>query len=111
MSTVEEKRAAYVEEKLKEDGYRNLKTARKRWIFGLFGVHKFYLNHMGSGLAILTLTLSFLFAFLTDIGFVALAIAIVWWIVDLFRLPKLVEQANIVQREYYEEEAERRIHK
>jgi len=53
MSTVEEKRAAYVEEKLKEDGYRDLKTARKRWIFGLFGVHKFYLNHMGSGLAIL----------------------------------------------------------
>lgn len=110
MSTVEEKRSAYVEEHIAKDGVRTLKKARKLWIFGLFGVHKFYLNNLGSGLAMLTFTLAFIFVLFTDIGFYALAIAFIWWIVDFFRLPKLVDAANAAQREYYEEEAQRRIH-
>lgn len=110
MSTVEEKRNAYVEEHIAKDGVRTIQKARKLWIFGLFGVHKFYLNHMGSGLAMLTLTLAFLFVLFTDIGFYALGIALIWWIVDFIRLPKLVEAANVAQREYYEEEAQRHIH-
>ncbi|WP_010288994.1 TM2 domain-containing protein [Kurthia massiliensis] len=110
MSTIEEKREAYVQEKISKEGVRTLKKARKLWIFGLFGVHKFYLNHMGSGLAMLTLTLAFLFVLFTDIGFYALGIAFIWWILDFFRLPKLVQTANEIQREYYEEEAQRRIH-
>lgn len=110
MSAVDQQREAYVQQKIEKEGVRTLATARKRWAFGLFGAHKFYLNRIGSGLAILTCTCIAIFTLASYVGMGFFAVGLIWWILDYFRLPKLVEEANVVQYEYYKEEAERRIH-
>ncbi|MBN2378466.1 TM2 domain-containing protein [candidate division WOR-3 bacterium] len=53
------------------------------WFFlGIFGAHRFYLGHIGVGLAQL----------FTAGG------AGIWWIIDVFLIPSRVEQANLKTR-------------
>ncbi|WP_198147858.1 NINE protein [Microbacterium sp. XT11] len=63
-------------------------------LLGGFAAHRFYLGQIGSAVAFLVLwwggwALTFIF-----IGFVMVAIAAVWWIVDLFIIPSMVRTAN-----------------
>lgn len=44
---------------------------------GLFGMHRMYLGHFGSGIAMAVLTISL----------IGLPVTLVWWIVDLFLVP------------------------
>lgn len=60
------------------------------WFFlGSFGAHRFYLGRNGSAIGQLAL---FLLGFLTFmITWIALGI---WWIVDAFLIPQMIEQDN-----------------
>jgi TM2 domain-containing membrane protein YozV len=63
-------------------------------LLGGFGAHHFYLGRAWSGVAFLAL---WWVGWLTTglvIGFVFLAVASIWWIVDLFNIPSYVRCAN-----------------
>lgn len=65
------------------------------WFFlGAFGVHRFYLKRIGSGLALLLLwavggVLTFI-----GVGYVFLGIAAIWLVIDIFLIPGLVRDYN-----------------
>jgi len=54
-------------------------------LFGWLGVHRFYAGKTGSGLAQLLLSLSV----------VGLGVTIIWWIVDAFLVPDMINQHNL----------------
>jgi TM2 domain-containing membrane protein YozV len=61
---------------------------------GWFGVHRFYLGHQGSGIALVVLTiLSFLGSFIL-IGFFGYFIVAAWLFVDLFLTAGMVTEYN-----------------
>ncbi|WP_298301862.1 TM2 domain-containing protein [uncultured Erythrobacter sp.] len=56
------------------------------WLFfGWLGFHRFYAGKTGSGLAQLLLSLSV----------VGLAVTILWWLVDAFLIPDMINQHNL----------------
>lgn len=61
------------------------------WFFlGGFGAHRFYLNHIGSGIAqLLLLALGWIPLF---IGWAVLAI---WWLIDAFLIPDMIRIENL----------------
>lgn len=54
-------------------------------VFGLFGVHRFYVNRGGPGIAQLVLTLTF----------IGLPVTVVWILVDAFLLHRYVVEWNV----------------
>ncbi|WP_128253223.1 TM2 domain-containing protein [Falsirhodobacter deserti] len=56
------------------------------WFFlGTFGVHRIYLGHLKTGLAMLVLMLLGMLTF----GITSLVV-LVWWVVDLFLVPGMI---------------------
>lgn len=65
------------------------------WFFlGPCGVHRFYLKRYMSGLALLLLTAVGGALTVILVGYVFLAIATIWWVIDLFLIPEMVRDYN-----------------
>lgn len=54
-------------------------------LFGWLGVHRFYAGRTGSGLAQLLLSLSV----------VGLGVTIIWWLIDAFLVPDMINSHNL----------------
>jgi TM2 domain len=60
------------------------------WLFtGLFGGHRFYTGRIGTGFAMMGLTLS-------GIGTIA---SIIWWVLDYFKLGSVLEADREIHRD------------
>lgn len=66
------------------------------WFFlGSFGVHRFYLGRVGSGLVMLAIfCLSWVMTLLL-IGYLGLAFIALWWVVDAFLIPGMTAAYNL----------------
>ena len=66
------------------------------WFFlGGFGGHRFYLGRTGSAIAMLVIyILSWILLFAAGIGLFGLAVIGIWWIVDAFLIPGIVQENN-----------------
>ena len=66
------------------------------WFFlGGFGGHRFYLGQVGSGVAMLMLTLIGWLTFVIVIGIPLLIAVGIWWIVDAFLIPGMIRDQNM----------------
>lgn len=74
---------------------KNIVIAYGLWFFlGGFGIHRFYLGKVGTGLVQLGLLA---FGFATSfilIGLIPLLVLAVWWVLDAYFVYKYVEEAN-----------------
>lgn len=61
---------------------------------GTLGIHRFYIGKTGSAIAILILTMVGWITAVFVVGFVFIAISGVWAFVDLFLVPKMIEETN-----------------
>jgi TM2 domain-containing membrane protein YozV len=64
------------------------------FLFGMLGVHRFYLGYNGSGAAILILTLFSILLSFVGIGLVLIFIPIIWVFIDLFLIPGMAREYN-----------------
>lgn len=63
------------------------------WFFlGTLGAHRFYLGRTGSGLAQLALLVIGWLTAAIVIGFGFLIALVIWWIVDAFLIPGMIEE-------------------
>lgn len=68
-----------------QENRKSLAVTYILWFFlGMFGAHRFYLEKMGTAVAMLILTLSL----------IGIVVSWVWWIVDLFLNPSMVREIN-----------------
>lgn len=74
---------------------RSVLVAYLLWFFlGYFGVHRFYLGRVGSGLAMLALFgLSWALTFLL-VGYAGLLLIGLWWLIDLLLIPGMTARYN-----------------
>ena len=74
---------------------KNIIFAYALWFFlGYFGIHRFYLEKPGTGLAQLLLNVvGFITAFF-GVGFFLIAIWFVWWALDAYYVQKYVSENN-----------------
>jgi TM2 domain-containing membrane protein YozV len=63
-------------------------------LLGLLGAHRFYLGHLGPGVAYAVLTVVGLASASWGIGFLFGALVLLLVLIDLFRLPGYVRAAN-----------------
>ncbi|GGL55622.1 TM2 domain-containing protein [Sporolactobacillus putidus] len=63
-------------------------------IFGTLGIHRYYLGRKGSASAMLVLGILGYLTVLFLIGYLFLAITVVWTFVDLFLIPGIVGKYN-----------------
>ena len=65
------------------------------WFFlGLFGVHRLYLGHVGTGLGMLVLHgISWVLAFVL-IGYLGFAVLGLWWLIDALLIPGMTRSYN-----------------
>lgn len=82
-----------------------MRPPREAWIaylllilLGGFGVHHFYLDRTGAGVAMLVLLLAGSATAALLIGLPLLLIVAVWLLVDLFSIPEYVRRANGARR-------------
>jgi TM2 domain-containing membrane protein YozV len=65
------------------------------WFFlGGFGVHRFYLGRIGSGIVMAIIAILSWITVVVAIGFLGLAVIGIWWLVDALLIPGIVTQAN-----------------
>lgn len=75
---------------------KNMALAYVLWFFlGIFGIHRFYLERPGTGVAQLLLWVVGAFTLMFVIGFALLLIAGIWWLVDAFRVQAIVTEYNL----------------
>lgn len=81
-----------VETRLANEGPNTL-VAYLLWFFlGYFGVHRFYLGRPGTAILQLLLCL--------------IVIGVVWWVIDLFLIPRMLEERRAELRARLTEEVE-----
>jgi TM2 domain-containing membrane protein YozV len=65
------------------------------WFFlGMFGVHRFYLRKVFSGLILLLLTLTASALYIIYIGVLLMGIPGLWWLIDALLIPGMVRNYN-----------------
>lgn len=69
---------------------KNIVVAYLLWFFlGLLGLHRMYCGRVGSGVAMLALTVIGGLTFIGMIGHLLLTIVAIWWLIDLFLTAKM----------------------
>ncbi|NKB48812.1 MAG: NINE protein [Alphaproteobacteria bacterium] len=80
---------------LAASGNKSTLLAYILWFFlGGFGVHRFYLGRMGTGAAMLAITIVSWILTLVVIGAFGFIVIGIWWIVDAFLIPGMVRDKN-----------------
>lgn len=75
----------------------SLAVAYALWLpLGLLGAHRFYLGRWGTGVALACVTLATLVLLMLFVGLLTAWLAVGWWLVDAFRLPRMVREAETV---------------
>lgn len=64
------------------------------FFFGMFGAHRFYSSRVGSGVAMLVISLVSIPLCLILIGYLTYFAVFIWWIVDAFLIPSWIQQHN-----------------
>lgn len=65
------------------------------WFLGAFGVHRFYLGRVASGIFMLLLSVVSGVLTLVLVGYLGLALIAAWWFVDAFLIPGMVRGHNM----------------
>ena len=87
-----------VEQRLTNEA-RSSSLAYVLWFFlGPFGAHRFYLGRVGSGIGMLVLFWLGAFTAVLVVGWVFLLAYGVWWIVDVFLIPGMVDADRRIKR-------------
>jgi TM2 domain-containing membrane protein YozV len=87
-----------VEQRLANES-RSVGIAYLLWFFlGVFGAHRFYLGRIGSGVGMLVLFWLGALTAIILIGWVLLLAYGVWWIVDAFLIPSMVDEDRRTKR-------------
>ncbi|WP_426957357.1 TM2 domain-containing protein [Muricoccus radiodurans] len=74
---------------------RSVPIAYILWLFlGGMGLHRFYVGRTFSGGLMLAITLLSLLFTLVLIGLFGLALVAIWWLVDAFLIPGMVQDRN-----------------
>lgn len=69
---------------------KNIVVAYLLWFFfGLLGLHRMYCGYVGSGVAMLALTVIGGLTFMGLFGHLLMTIVGIWWLVDLFLTARL----------------------
>lgn len=69
------------------------------WFFlGAFGAHRFYLGKVGSGIGMLILFWLGIFTFVFIVGWVLLIAYSIWWLVDAFLIPGMIDADRRAKR-------------
>ena len=76
------------------------------WFFlGGFGIHRFYLGRVGSGIAMLVLLVASIILSVAVIGALGYIALVIWWIVDAFLIPGMARDFNQALMQRIEEGA------
>lgn len=66
------------------------------WFFlGYFGVHRFYLGRIGSGVAMAIISVISWATVIIVIGWIGVGIIALWWLVDALLIPGIATRANL----------------
>ena len=69
------------------------------WFFlGVFGAHRFYLGRVGSGIGMLVLFWLGAFTMILLVGWIFLLAYGLWWLVDAFMIPKMIDSDRSTRR-------------
>ena len=63
------------------------------WLIGMFGVHRFYLGRPHA-VTMLIISLVSIPLCLIFVGFVGLFAMLIWWVCDLFQVPRWAKEYN-----------------
>jgi TM2 domain-containing membrane protein YozV len=64
------------------------------WFLGFFGIHRFYLGRIGTGVTQLVLLIVGLVLSIVVIGYLFLLVLLVWWLLDAYFVYALVKESN-----------------
>lgn len=64
------------------------------WFLGMFGAHRLYMGRIGSGVALLLISVFSFLLMVVLIGFVTIFISFIWWLIDAFLIPGMVRDWN-----------------
>lgn len=79
-----------------EANKKNAVIAYVLWFFlGQLGVHRMYLNRVGSGLFMAAFCVISYVLCLVLIGFLGLGILYIWWLIDAVLIPGMLQDENV----------------
>lgn len=79
-----------------EAAKKSVLVAYLLWFFlGFFGLHRFYLGHVVSGVILVLLWLiGSGLVFIPVVGWIAFAVPVLWWAIDALLIPGMARKAN-----------------